>query len=261
MIANYHTHTFRCGHAEGHEREYATRAAEAGLRTLGFADHTPYDFFDVGPRNRPMRMMPEELPEYADSVRRLKEEYAGRMEIRLGLEAEYYPRYFPRLLELVRGEGVEYLLLGQHFLHNEVDGAYAGMPTTDAKALDAYVSQSMEAMETGLFTYFAHPDLFHFTGDESTYERAMARLCRKARETDTPLEINLLGLREGRNYPDPFFWQIAAEEGCRAVLGSDAHRPQWVTDPAGEEKALRMAERLGLEVLTRVPLRRLDPGI
>jgi len=261
MIANYHTHTFRCGHAEGHEREYAARAAEAGLSTLGFADHTPYDFFDAGSRNRPMRMTPEELPEYADSVRRLKEEYAGRMEIRLGLEAEYYPRCFPRLLELVRGEGVEYLLLGQHFLNNEVDGAYAGMPTTDEKALDAYVSQSVEAMETGLFTYFAHPDLFRFTGDDGTYEKAMARLCRAARETETPLEINLLGLREGRHYPDMRFWRIAAREGCRAVLGSDAHRPQWVTDPAGEEKALRMAERLGLEVLTRVPLRRLDPGI
>lgn len=259
MIANYHTHTFRCGHAEGHEREYAAQAAKAGLSVLGFADHTPYDFFDVGPRNRPMRMMPEELPEYAASVRSLGEEYAGKLEIRLGLEAEYYPRYFPRLLELVRGEGVEYLLLGQHFLHNEVDGSYAGMPTTDEKALDTYVSQSMEAMETGLFTYFAHPDLFRFTGDGRTYEKAMTKLCRKARETDTPLEINLLGLREGRHYPDGRFWQIAAREGCRAVLGADAHQPRWVTDPASEGKALGMAERLGLEVLTRVPLRRLAP--
>ena len=61
MIANYHTHTYRCGHAVGHESQYAEQAAEKGLKILGFSDHTPYDFFDVGPRNRPMRMMPEEL--------------------------------------------------------------------------------------------------------------------------------------------------------------------------------------------------------
>lgn len=113
-------------------------------------------------------------------------------------------------------------------------------------------------METGLYTYFAHPDLFRFTGDEAVYDREMRKLCRTAGETGTPLEINLLGIRDGRHYPDERFWRIAAEEGCKAILGSDAHQPVWVTDPASEEKALRMAERLGLEVLTQLPLRSLQ---
>ena len=34
MIANYHTHTCRCGHAEGYESEYAARAAENGITLL-----------------------------------------------------------------------------------------------------------------------------------------------------------------------------------------------------------------------------------
>ena len=62
MIANYHTHTYRCGHAEGNERDYAEQAVKAGLRTLGVSDHTPYDFFDIGPRNHPIRMALEEFP-------------------------------------------------------------------------------------------------------------------------------------------------------------------------------------------------------
>ena len=105
MIANYHTHTFRCGHAEGRERDYAEAALSAGLKILGFSDHTPYDFFDSEPRNRPMRMKPEELPDYAEAVRALAEEYRDRLEIHLGVEAEFYPRYFPRLLELLREYG------------------------------------------------------------------------------------------------------------------------------------------------------------
>ncbi len=258
MIANYHTHTYRCGHAEGNEREYAEQAEKAGLRTLGIADHTPYDFYDIGPRNRPMRMMPEELPGYADSVRTLQGEYRGRLEILLGVEAEYYPRYFPRLLELLRECGIEYMILGQHFLGNEVGDQYCGMPCPETAGLKRYVDQSIEALETGLFTYFAHPDLFHFTGDEAAYEEEMGRLCRAAKRTETPLEINLLGLREGRHYPDERFWRIAAREGNAIILGCDAHQPRWVADPVSEEKAVRMAERLGLELLREVPLRRLS---
>ena len=35
MIANYHTHTWRCGHAGGNEREYVEQAITAGIRTTG----------------------------------------------------------------------------------------------------------------------------------------------------------------------------------------------------------------------------------
>ena len=44
MIANYHTHTPRCNHAVGTEREYVENALEAGLQILGFSDHSPYIF-------------------------------------------------------------------------------------------------------------------------------------------------------------------------------------------------------------------------
>ena len=41
MIANYHTHTTRCNHAVGSEREYVEKAIELGFSELGFADHAP----------------------------------------------------------------------------------------------------------------------------------------------------------------------------------------------------------------------------
>lgn len=258
MIANYHTHTYRCGHAEGDVRDYVEEAVSRGLRILGFADHTPYDFYDRGPQSRRIRMTPEELPGYADAVRALAEEYRGKLEIHLGVEAEYYPKYFSRLMELLRGSGVEYMILGQHFLANEVEGLYCGIPTEDAEALKRYVDQSIEGLRTGIFTYFAHPDLFRYTGSDEIYAQEMGRLCRAARETETLLELNLLGISEGRHYPDERFWQAAAREGNEVILGCDAHQPRRVTDPESEAKALRMAERLGLKLIRQVPLRRLD---
>lgn len=248
MIANYHTHTWRCGHAEGGEREYVQQAVKAGLKTLGFSDHTPYPFFDSEPRNRPMRMKPEELPEYAASLRGLAAEYRDQLRILTGVEAEYYPKYFPRLLELLRENDIQYMILGQHYLDNEIGAPYSGRPSADPKVLERYVGQTAEALDTGLFTYFAHPDLIHFTGSSGVYEREMRKLCQAAKRTDTPLELNLLGIREGRHYPDERFWRLAAEEGNRVVLGCDAHTPGDVADPASEEKARMLAERLGLDL-------------
>ena len=257
MIANYHTHTWRCRHAEGDVRDYAARAAAAGLKLLGFSDHTPQDYFDAAPPARQIRMTPEELPGYADAVREAAEAYRGRMEIRLGVEAEYYPKYFSRLLEMLRTNGVEYMILGQHYLGNEIGDVYSGRLTEDESTLSRYVSQCTEALETGLFTYFAHPDLIRFAGDEAAYDREMRKLCRAALRTRTPLEINLLGIREGRHYPDERFWKIAAEEGCTAVIGCDAHLPEHLPDPASEQAALRMAERLGLALTDTVELKKI----
>ena len=255
MLANYHTHTYRCGHAQGDESEYLRYALDAGVRTLGFSDHTPYDFFDVGERSRPIRMKLPELRGYADSVRALAERFADRIEVLLGVEAEYYPKYFPRTLERLRENGIEYMILGQHFLGNEIDDVYCGRPTDDPNLLDRYVSQSVEALDTGLFTYFAHPDLIFFTGDAGEYTRQMRRLCRAAKKTGTPLEINLLGIREDRHYPRESFWQIAGEEGNTAVLGCDAHRPENVVDAVSEQKAISLAHRFGIPVLGSVQLR------
>ena len=258
MIANYHTHTPRCRHAEGSEREYAEAALRAGIATLGFSDHTPYDYFDRPDWVSRVRMTADELPSYAGTVRALAEEYRGRLEILLGVEAEYYPKYFPRLLELLRGSGVEYMILGQHFLGNEIGEPYCGRLTDDPAELERYVSQSIEGLRTGLFSYFAHPDLLGFTGDEGEYRRQMRRLCRAALESDTPLEINLLGIREGRSYPDERFWRIAAEEGNPVILGFDAHHPAHLLDSESERTALRLAERLGLHMIERPPLRSLN---
>ena len=238
MRANYHTHTHRCRHALGTERDYIERALEGGLEILGFSDHAPFEYGEPG--NYPnVRMAPEELEGYVAAVNALKAEYAGRIGLHIGLEAEYYPKLFPKLLERVRGLGIEYLLLGQHFPGNEIGEPYCGAPTEDKRMLDRYVGQSIDGLQTGAFSCFAHPDLIRFLGDGTEYTRQMRRLCRAAAEANVPLELNLLGLREGRNYPDPRFWRIAGEEGNTVILGCDAHRPEDAWDPETEARALK----------------------
>ena len=44
MLANYHTHTPRCNHAKGSEREFIEKAIKEGFKVLGFSDHTPWPY-------------------------------------------------------------------------------------------------------------------------------------------------------------------------------------------------------------------------
>ena len=255
MIANYHTHTHRCRHAEGSEREYVERAIQRGLKIFGFSDHTPQWF--PGTYYSTMRMFPEQLEDYCQTVRALQKEYAGRLEIPLGVEVENYPNIFGELMLRLRDAGIEYMLLGQHWIGNEENEPYSGRPTENARQLERYCNQVIDGMYTGLFSYVAHPDLLLYTGTPQIYDLHMRRLCKASVATDTPLEINLLGILTGRHYPHDRFWQIAAEEGCKVVLGIDAHVPEQITEPESEKKALEIVKAYGLRLLETVPLRKI----
>lgn len=250
MIANYHTHTWRCKHAEGAEEAYVLQALARGLRTLGFSDHTPYPF----PNGYVsfFRMAPDQAADYFDTIERLREQYAGQIDIRIGVEAEYYPERFSDLLTLLRRYPCQYMILGQHFIHNEIDGVYSGAATDDPAVLQQYVTQALEGLSTGQFLYLAHPDLLHWTGGEADYRREMERLCIGAKDLGYPLEINLLGLSDRRHYPNPLFWEIAGAVGNTAILGCDAHRPQDVAAPSPEQEGRSLAERYGLKLVEKI---------
>ena len=253
MIANYHTHTPRCRHAEGTEEEYVQAALDSDLQILGFSDHTPYWF--PGDYYSHMRMYPDQLTEYCESVRKVQKQYAGQLRIHLGMEVEYYPAYFAEMLSKLRDQGIEYFLLGQHWLGSEIDEPYNGRPTEDETLLKRYCDQVIEAMQTGLFTYLAHPDLIHYVGDPKIYQRHMRRICREAKSCAVPLEINLLGLNEGRHYPNRLFWEVVAEENCDCVIGCDAHKPSAIGNRAAEEKAWKLVGDFGLRLNDMVALR------
>ena len=81
-----------------------------------------------------------------------------------------------------------------------------------------------------------------------------------AKALDMPLEINILGLRRGRCYPDERFWPLVKALGCRAVLGCDAHAPEDVADPGQVQLALDYAARFGIVPEQDMALRRPGEG-
>lgn len=253
MIANYHTHTPRCRHAQGAEEEYVRSAISRGLQIFGFSDHTPQFF--PGDYYSFMRMYPDQLDDYCQTVRQLRHQYEGQLQIPLGLEAEYYPGIWEALLPRLQDAGIEYLILGQHWLGNEINEHGCAGATCDEELLRRYCRQVMDAFDTGKFTYLAHPDLFRFVGSRDVYRRHMRELCKYAQQANIPLEINLLGVLYNKHYPNEEFWALAAEEGCNVILGMDAHDPAHVANTQPEEKAMEIVRHFGLKLLDTVELK------
>lgn len=250
MIANFHTHTARCHHASGTDREYVEAAIRAGVKVLGFSDHSPYWFPDGYYSTH--RMRPDEVEGYVNSVLSLREEYKNNIRIYLGFEAEYYPLYFDNMLKIIEPYPYEYLILGQHYLKNETSESHIARLANDYDSLVCYVNECTEALATGKFFCFAHPDLVNFKGDPRLYRSEMTRLCKAAKAMNVPLEINLLGLREGREYPRIDFWQIAAEIGNDVMLGSDSHSPEVTAREADIRAAMEIVNGFGLHLIEPV---------
>ncbi len=242
MIFNYHTHTARCNHAKGTDREYIEKAIERGIKTLGFSDHAPYDFPFDGYYSH-FRMKKDEAQEYTASIRALQKEYERDIRILCGFELEYYPLYHAREMQFLKQFTPDYLILGQHFVGNEPNGK----PVRGNQ--EAYVSQVLEGLRTGDFLYLAHPDLAGFEGDEKNVLNAYRRLCEGAKELNVPLELNLLGLRENRSYPDDRFFKLVGEIGNDVILGADAHAPEQFLHYEDEKKALSLVKKYRLKLM------------
>ena len=253
MLHNYHTHTAYCGHATGTPQDYVETALHAGMKTLGFSDHSPYFYEDD--YTSFIRMPMTRLSAYCEELSRVREQYRGQIDIRIGLEAEYYPRLFPLLLRRLRQTPVEYLLLGQHYINNEYDGFYAGTPTGLEQDLICYVDQCIDGMQTGQFTYLAHPDLMNFVGEAAVYRREMRRLCREAKACGMPLEFNMNGFLKKRFYPTRSFWEAAGEENASVIIGADAHVPEHLDQPQAEREACQLLADCGLTPLDSALLR------
>lgn len=250
MIANYHTHTWRCNHAEPDEEAYIQTALASGIRVLGFSDHVPHPYHThpaTAGHTSGIRMSCDLLPDYMNTLTALKEKYRGEMDIHIGFEVEYYPDLFAGLLEMLKPWPCEYFILGQHFLGNEVGQPYTGTATESLSFIEAYVEQCKRALHTGAFSCFAHPDIFKLVGNETAYRAAARALCREAKACHVPLEFNLLGYLGHRHYPNPIFWEEAAVVGNKVILGWDAHQVGWMAQAKGEADAVAFLDSLGLE--------------
>ena len=114
MLSNYHTHSRYCD-GKGEPREYVEFALANGFSALGFSGHAPLPF------NNTFSIHNEDYLAYCNEVRALKEEYRGRIDIRLGLEIDYVPGVNDDFRPLIEKGGLDYFIGGVHLVTDPDD--------------------------------------------------------------------------------------------------------------------------------------------
>ena len=246
---NFHTHTKRCGHAEGLDEEYVKAAIKAGIRVLGFSDHAPYRI----PLDRE-RMRIEMYPDYKRSIRELKEKYKDKIEIHLGMEVECMPDEWEDLSRY--REEMEYCILGQHFL--KLNSDHTSYDFTEPEELFAYTERIAYAAEHGLCDYIAHPDvcLWSYPRNDDAVRKMAEDIAEISLRYDLPLELNCgSGVKVGKMiyedglryaYPNHEVFRIFAEKRCKIIIGIDAHSPQDLLSDRYLDRALETVKDLEL---------------
>lgn len=243
-----HSHTPLCKHAVGDPAEYAAVAEQRGLKGIIITCHAPLpDGLGID-----HRMAPEDFGRYVDLVAAAREAFAGRVDVRLGLESDYFPG-IERWAEKLHARAPLHHVLGS--VHMQVTHYRAKYFTGDFLAYQrTYFEHLAESAETGLFDTLAHPDLvkneaphaWDFGRILPDIQRALDRIAR----TGVAMELNTSGLNKAlpEMNPGPRMLALIRERGIPVVIGADAHRPGRVADRY--EDALRLLGEMGFNTVS-----------
>lgn len=250
-ISSYHTHTYLCNHATGKPIDYVQHALLDNCKSLGFSDHCPY------PDGKPWansRMKVSEIPLYIELINEAKKQ--APFPIHWGFECEWDPQFESWYKDFLKAEiGAEYLIYGSHWLYSKNEFHY--IPENPRKEfLKPYVDLTVQALQSGIFDMFAHPDLFlaGYTSMNADVKAACIDIIDAAVDAKIPMEINGSGLQREKiqsssgirhPYPVKEFWEMAAEKNAILVCNSDAHTPEGVLKYTKD--AMSFADELGIQ--------------
>jgi histidinol-phosphatase (PHP family) len=176
----------------------------------------------------------EDLPAYVDAVLALRNRFRERIEVRLGIEADYYPGTLGEVERMLEAHPFDYVIGSVHILGDWIFDDPRQEERYDDVDIDefyvAYLEAEKEMVATGLYDIVGHADLVkkfdrRASIDLTPYYRD---LLSEMKRMGVCFEVNTAGLRwpVGEIYPEPDFVRLGAETGVPVTLGSDSHCPE-----------------------------------
>jgi histidinol-phosphatase (PHP family) len=244
LLIDFHVHSPYCGHAQGKTIDYVESAIAKGLPEIGFSDHLGRYYLSRSQRRHHWDWGMDEhlLARYYNELTELRDAYADRIAIRIGLEVDYIEGAEDLLTPIMQLYPLDFLLGSIHCLPKFSWKHIAKMPEiAEDEIYKEYFRCARAAVASGLFQSLAHPDFIwryarwphHITDD---VYRWIQDTVKAAAEKGTCVEINVNGytwsLVNDENGIDPMSRLITAirEYGACVSVGSDAHTPQSVAN-------------------------------
>lgn len=243
ILFESHSHTPLCKHAYGEPTEYAAIAEKRGLRGLMVTCHNPMpDGFSAA-----VRMSESEFDEYVELVAKTRDQWQGRVDVRLGLEADYFEGYETYLEQQLSSADFHFVLGSVHPQIPEFREKYWSNDLREVQR--TYFRLLAKSAETGLFDSIAHPDLIKNFTSEAWNSEQMLDDIRPALDriavTGVAMELNTSGVNKTISEMNPFP-EMLAEMQLRDIpvtLGADAHVAERVSD--GYEAAMQLLQQCG----------------
>lgn len=243
ILFDSHTHTPLCKHAFGEPPEYASVAERRGLKGLIVTCHNPMP----NGFSAKVRMAEDQFDQYVDLVAATTEQFAGRVDVRLGLEADYFEGMESYLENQLRSADFHFVLGSVHPQIDEFRERYWQDDLVEVQR--TYFRLLAQSAETGLFDSISHPDLIkNFTSEAWQPERIMDDICAaldRIAACGVAMELNTSGVNKtiSEMNPMPAMLREMSARNIPVTLGSDAHLPQRVAD--GYETALERLKECG----------------
>lgn len=224
LFYDSHMHTPLCKHAWGEPEEYAQQAVKAGLKGIIFTCHCPMPdgFWPT------VRMSESEFDTYVALVQRAADAFKGKLDIRLGIESEYFPGYEDYISKLHQRAEFHYVLGAVHWQAKEYLNKFETGTIENFRR--TYFEHLAKSAESGLYDCLAHPDLvknYHpdswcFAIVKNTVATALDRIA----ATGVAMELNTSGLNKSYSEMNPGneMLRMMAERKIPVVVGSDSHR-------------------------------------
>jgi len=215
------------------------------------SDHSPMP----GGFDKAWRMDRAQLTEYISEVEQVRDEFAGQLTVRVGLEGDYYPGSEACVEEMIASYDWDYIIGSVHYIGDWGFDNPDYIKTWDNWDIDdayvAYFDLVAASAATGLFDIIGHPDLIKKFGHRPTPDSrpvtdAEERMLQAVLSSGAALEISSAGLRKPVQeiYPQQRIVARAAELGISFAFGSDAHAPGDVGH--GMDACISMLESNGI---------------
>ena len=243
LLANYHTHSDYCDGKNTLE-EMVQAGIAVGLTSLGVSSHFPLPF------SNDWTMKPEELENYLDEVKNLKEKYASAIELYCGMEIDYFvdrqdisdlaKSVLPRLdytimsihtLGKTTGDRVFYIDESRQNFEQGIDKYYQG----DAQAFIKEYYQGIEMM-VKIFEpdILGHIDLikkynqkqYFFDENDLWYQESVCSCLDGIAKTKTLIEINTganMRVPGVGRYPSDWMIPEMKKRNIPITIGGDSH--------------------------------------
>ena len=258
ITADCHLHSSFSGDSDTPMEEMILQGIEHGLTRMCFTEHNDFDY--PAAKDEPADIFELNADAYLYDLLKLREKYAGRIEIRFGLELGLQPHLTRQNAAFVKAHDYDFVIASSHVCHGQdpyYPAFYEGR--TQEAAYREYFESILENLRSySNFDVYGHLDYvvrygpqkdegYSYEAYRDVFDAILARLI----DMEKGVELNTAGLARGMREPNPCAGVLRRyrELGGEIVtVGSDAHTPAQIA--SGFDRAADMLKDCGFRYYT-----------